>query len=152
MRAVYRLNAEELDHQFLASLKSLFKNKKIEIVVSSVDEAAHMTKHNVGVSDAQLIDKDLNQVEIDEVIVDDDSLTIELLDGRTVVAPILWYPRLAYATQSERQHFEIRTNVIYWPVLDEEVSVRSLLLGRKSGESLQSLEKWLAGRETVAVA
>lgn len=111
-----------------------------------------MIKHNSKQLDAQLIDKELNQVEIDEVIVDDDSLTIELRDGRTVVAPILWYPRLAYATQSERQHFEIRTNVIYWPELDEEVSVRSLLLGRKSGESLQSLEKWLADRETVIVA
>ncbi|HRW09798.1 MAG TPA: DUF2442 domain-containing protein [Caldilineaceae bacterium] len=111
-----------------------------------------MTEHYSDRSIAQLIDKELNQVEIDEVVVDEDSLTIELRDGRTVVAPILWYPRLAYATQSERQQFEIRTNVIYWPELDEEVSVRSLLLGRKSGESLQSLEKWLAGRETVAVA
>jgi hypothetical protein len=101
---------------------------------------------------AQLIDKELNQVEIDEVVVDDDSLTIELLDGRTVVAPILWYPRLAYATQVERQQFEVRTNVIYWPELDEEVSVRSLLLGRKSGESLQSLQKWLADRKAMVVA
>jgi hypothetical protein len=101
---------------------------------------------------AQLIDKELNQVEIDEVSIDDDSLTVELQDGRTIVAPVLWYPRLAYATQSERQRFEIRKNAIYWPELDEEVSVRSILLGRKSGESLQSLEKWLADREAMVVA
>jgi hypothetical protein len=101
---------------------------------------------------AQLIENELNQIEIDEVLVDDDSLTIELLDGRTIVAPILWYPRLAYATASERQRFEVRKNVIYWPELDEEVSARSILLGRKSGESLQSLEKWLADRETMVVA
>ncbi len=100
----------------------------------------------------QLIDSELNQVEIDEVLIDDDSLTVELTDGRTIIAPILWYPRLAYAIQSERQHFEIRKNVVYWPELDEEVSARSILLGRKSGENLQSLDRWLAGRKAMAVA
>ncbi|HRW09800.1 MAG TPA: hypothetical protein P5121_32085 [Caldilineaceae bacterium] len=42
MKSVYRLNAEELDYQFLESLKSLFKNKEIEIVVSEVDETAYL--------------------------------------------------------------------------------------------------------------
>jgi hypothetical protein len=67
----------------------------------------------------QLLDNELNQTEIDEVIIDDDSLTVELRDGRTIVAPILWYPHLAYATQSERQQFETHRNVIFWPELDE---------------------------------
>ncbi|MEZ4866795.1 MAG: DUF2442 domain-containing protein [Caldilineaceae bacterium] len=111
-----------------------------------------MTEYQFNRSVIQLLDKELNQAEIDEVLIDEESLTIELQDGRTIIAPILWYPRLSYATPSERQLFEIRRNVIYWPELDEEVSVRSILLGRKSGESLQSLEEWLAGRETVVVA
>ena len=42
MKSVYRLNAEELDYQFLESLKSLFKNKEIEIVVSEVDETTYL--------------------------------------------------------------------------------------------------------------
>ncbi|MEZ4866793.1 MAG: hypothetical protein R3C14_36065 [Caldilineaceae bacterium] len=42
MQSVYRLNAEELDYQFLESLKSLFKNKEIEIIVSEVDETAYL--------------------------------------------------------------------------------------------------------------
>jgi Protein of unknown function (DUF2442) len=101
---------------------------------------------------AQLLDRELNQTEIDEVVIDDDSLTVELRDGRTIVIPILWYPRLAYATQTERQQFEIRRNVILWPTLDEEISVRGMLLGRKSGESAQSLQRWLSEREAVVVA
>ncbi len=101
---------------------------------------------------AELLDNELNQTEIDEVRVDDDSLTVELSDGRTIVAPILWYPRLAYATQIERQQFEIRRNVIFWPELDEEVSVRGMLLGRKSGESPQSLQRWLSEREALVAA
>ncbi len=42
MQSVYRLNAEELDYQFLESIKSLFKNKEIEIIVSEVDETAYL--------------------------------------------------------------------------------------------------------------
>lgn len=98
---------------------------------------------------AELLDHELNQTEIDEVLIDDDSLTVELRDGRAIVTPILWYPRLAYATVSERQQFEIRRNVIFWPQLDEEVSVRGMLLGRKSGESPQSLQRWLSARESL---
>lgn len=101
---------------------------------------------------AQLLDNELNQTEIGEVLVDDNSLTVELQDGRTIIAPILWYPRLAYATQAERQQFEIRRNVIFWPTLDEEVSVRGMLLGRKSGESAQSLQRWLSERESMVAA
>ena len=111
-----------------------------------------MIEHKPDGQVAQLLEDELNQTEIDEVVVDDDSLTVELRDGRTIVAPILWYPRLAYATLAERQQFEIRRNVILWPTLDEEISVRGMLLGRKSGESQQSLGKWLAERATVAVA
>lgn len=100
---------------------------------------------------AQLLDKELEQTEIAEVAVDDDSLTVDLADGRTIVTPILWYPRLAYATDCERQTFKVSRNVVFWPNLDEEISVRSMLLGRKSGESQQSLAKWLAQRENAIV-
>lgn len=98
---------------------------------------------------AQLLDKELEQTEIAEVMIDDDSLTVDLTDGRTIITPILWYPRLAYATDCERQTFVIRHNVIFWSELDEEISVRSMLLGRKSGESQQSLANWLSQREKM---
>lgn len=100
---------------------------------------------------AQLLDKELEQTEIAEVMLDDDSLTVNLVDGRTIITPILWYPRLAYATDCERQAFSIQGNVIFWPELDEEISARSMLLGRKSGESQQSLANWLAQREKTIV-
>ena len=94
----------------------------------------------------QLIETELDRPEIRGVTITDDSLVVDLRDGRTIIAPLLWYPRLAYAADSERQDFEIRRNVIYWQRLDEEVSVRAMLLGRTSGESRQSLERWLAQR------
>ena len=97
---------------------------------------------------ADLLELELERAEIQTVTIDDDSLTVDLKDGRTVITPILWYPRLDYATEQERQNFQILRNVIYWPALDEEVSVRGMLLGRMSGESQASLQRWLTQRQS----
>ena len=42
MQTVYRLNANELDENFLAGLKATFKDQEIEIIVYSVDETAYL--------------------------------------------------------------------------------------------------------------
>ncbi len=84
-----------------------------------------------------------------EIVVPDDTLTVELEDGRTISVPIGWYSRLAHGTVEERNHFEIvgSGHGIHWPELDEDISVESLLLGRQSGESHESFAKWLAKRK-----
>lgn len=98
---------------------------------------------------AQLLETELERTEIQAVSVTDDSLIVDLRDGRSIVALIGWYPRISYATSKEQLHFEIHRNIIHWPDLDEQVSVRGLLLGRKSGESSQSLQQWLTQRNAV---
>jgi hypothetical protein len=77
------------------------------------------------------------------VVVTEDTLTVELMDGRTISVPILWYPRLAHGTPEERNHFELGLEGIHWPDLDEDISTEALLLGEKSGEGPQSLQRWL---------
>ena len=79
----------------------------------------------------------------------DDCLVVELADGRTMTVPLLWYPRLWYGGEAERSHFEILGDgrYIHWPDLDEDLSVAGMLAGRRSGESPESLKKWLATRE-----
>jgi hypothetical protein len=83
------------------------------------------------------------------VIVTDDTLTVDLVDGRTLSVPIAWYPRLAHATASERQNWTVigRGEGIHWSDLDEDISVAGLLAGRASGESQASLETWLRSRQ-----
>ncbi len=80
--------------------------------------------------------------------ISDDTLTIDLEDGRTVSVPIAWYPRLMFATKKERENWRIiGTGLgIHWEEIDEDISVEALLLGRSSGESQTSLKKWLASR------
>jgi hypothetical protein len=77
-----------------------------------------------------------------------DELIVELADGRTVTVPVSWFPRLANGTPEERSHWEPvgGGEGIHWPDLDEDIRVASLLEGRASGESQESLQKWLADR------
>ncbi|MGI9065256.1 MAG: DUF2442 domain-containing protein [Pyrinomonadaceae bacterium] len=84
------------------------------------------------------------------VKVTDEALIVDLVDGRTIIVPLVWFPRLWHGTNRERNRFEIFGDGAYlhWPDLDEDLTVEGLLAGRKSGESPQSLEKWLSLRKT----
>ena len=83
------------------------------------------------------------------VAVSEDALTVDLVDGRTIIVPLAWYPRLWYGTPEERNHFEIFGDgaYIHWPDVDEDLTVAGLLVGWRSGESPQSLKKWLEARK-----
>ena len=83
------------------------------------------------------------------VQIDEDRLVVDLTDGRSISAPLAWYPRLWRGTPEERACFEIIGDgaYIHWPELDEDLSVAGILAGRRSGESLASLQEWLDGRK-----
>ena len=82
------------------------------------------------------------------VVVTDDTLTVDLSDGRTLSVPLGWYPRLLYGSAAERQRWQLigQGVGIHWPELDEDISVEGLLAGRPSGESQRSLKRWLESR------
>ena len=82
------------------------------------------------------------------VRVSDDALTVDLSDGRTVSAPLAWYPRLLQGTAAERDDHQLIGEGlgIHWPHLDEDISVEGILAGRRSYESKESFEQWLAAR------
>ena len=78
----------------------------------------------------------------------DENMSIQLADGRIITVPLEWYPRLAHATQAERENYELlgHGSAIGWPDLDEHLSIESILAGRSSGESQRSFKQWLASR------
>ena len=92
---------------------------------------------------------EIQEARVQSVTVSDDALTVDLVDGRTIIVPLVWYPRLWHGTPDERNHFEIIGDGMYihWPELDEDLTVAGLLAGRRSGESPQSLKKWLEARK-----
>ncbi len=61
----------------------------------------------------------------------DDSLIVDLMDGRTISVPLAWYPRLHGATNEQRAHWEISGGGygIHWPDIDEDLSTEGLLRG-----------------------
>lgn len=79
----------------------------------------------------------------------EDSLTVGLDDGRTISAPLAWYPRLLHGTDLERRQFEFigQGEGIHWSELDEDISVEGLLAGRRSAESAESLARWRQARQ-----
>ncbi len=89
-------------------------------------------------------------VKAQEVTLSDDTLSIDLDDGRTILIPLAWYPRLWYGESEERQNWRLIGDGIgiHWPDLDEDISVKGLLLGKRSGESQRSLDRWLEKRKT----
>ncbi len=82
------------------------------------------------------------------VAVSRDTLCVVLNDGRTICAPLAWYPRLVFASAKERANWRLigRGQGIHWEDLDEDISIENLIVGRPSGESQSSLKKWLASR------
>jgi hypothetical protein len=82
------------------------------------------------------------------VEVNDDAVSVELADGRTITVPLAWYPRLGHATIEERGSWRLigGGRGIHWPAIDEDISVANLLAGQPSAESQGSFKKWLAGR------
>ncbi len=84
----------------------------------------------------------------ENVTVTDDTLSVDLSDGRTISVPIAWYPRLSHAGQKERENWKLigGGHGIHWEDIDEDISVEGLLAGKSSGESQQSFKKWLEAR------
>ena len=83
-----------------------------------------------------------------QVTIDDEALTVDLNDGRTITVPIAWYPRLLHGTPDERQNWRFIGDGegIHWPDLDEDISMEGIILGKPSGESQRSFQRWLNER------
>lgn len=69
--------------------------------------------------------------EIRDVRVSEDSLSVDLADGRTISVPLAWYPRLLNATQEQRENWQIAGGGfgIHWPDVDEDLSLEGILRG-----------------------
>jgi Protein of unknown function (DUF2442) len=64
----------------------------------------------------------------------DEALVVDLVDGRSVSVPLVWYPRLLRASMKERQQFRLigSGEGIHWELLDEDVSVEGIVAARRS--------------------
>ncbi|NNC32850.1 DUF2442 domain-containing protein [Longimicrobium terrae] len=68
---------------------------------------------------------------VKDVRIDDDLLSVDLADGRTISVPLAWYPALLHASREQRAEWRISGGGfgIHWPALDEDLSTEGLLRG-----------------------
>jgi hypothetical protein len=87
----------------------------------------------------------MNISEATSVAITDDSLIVDLRDGRTITVPLTWFPRLVHGNSMERNSWKIIGNGkgIHWEDLDEDIYVEGLLAGKPSEESQKSFKNWL---------
>jgi hypothetical protein len=66
-----------------------------------------------------------------DVKVNEDELSVRLMDGRTISVPLVWYPRLLNATAKQRKNWQISGGGygIHWEEIDEDLSTEGLLRG-----------------------
>ncbi|MEM9119724.1 MAG: DUF2442 domain-containing protein [Cyanobacteria bacterium P01_F01_bin.56] len=81
-----------------------------------------------------------------QVHVTHEKLIVDLVDRRSLLVPLSWYPRLQHASDEERQDWQLLGDgyAIEWPALDEHIGIEGLLAGKPNGESRRSFERWLA--------
>lgn len=86
-----------------------------------------------------------------KIEVTEDSLIADLSDGRSIIVPLAWYPRLLNGTPQEKSNWRFigRGEGIHWPNLDEDIRVADLIAGKSSGESQRSFKRWLAKRNAL---
>lgn len=75
---------------------------------------------------------------VKDVRLSDDSLSVDLLDGRTITVPLVWYPRLLDANSSQRNNWQVSGGGygIHWPDIDEDLSTSGLLRGTPAAASV----------------
>ncbi len=74
---------------------------------------------------------------IQHIEISEDTLTVDLADGRRLGVPLAWFPRLLHATQEQRDNWELLGDGegIHWPEIDEDLSVAGLLRGSPAPEA-----------------
>jgi hypothetical protein len=92
---------------------------------------------------------EIRVAQIVDVHITDETLTVDLSDGRTVSVPLAWYPRLVHSTSTERNHWRLigRGEGIHFSDLDEDISVENIVAGIPSSESQRSFQRWLEERQ-----
>jgi hypothetical protein len=66
-----------------------------------------------------------------DVHINDDVISVDLFDGRTITVPLAWFPRLLHATPAQRAQWHVSGAGygIHWPRLDEDLTTQGLLQG-----------------------
>jgi hypothetical protein len=74
---------------------------------------------------------------VKDVHFSEDTISVDLVDGRTITVPLAWYPRLLHSTDEQRRNWQVAGGGygIHWPDIDEDLTTQGLLRGAPSPRS-----------------
>ena len=77
---------------------------------------------------------------VQNVYFSEDDISVDLMDGRTITVPLVWYPKLLAATPQQRQRWQVCGGGygIHWEEIDEDLSTEGLLRGAPAPRSTTS--------------
>jgi hypothetical protein len=80
---------------------------------------------------------------VKNVVFNEDTIGVELMDGRTIFVPLIWYPRLLNATPAQRLDWEVCGGGygIHWESIDEDLSTAGMLRGAPAPTTLRNLDR-----------
>ena len=123
-----------------------FSRLELRRIRSIISESIKgLTEHGMAILAVELQVPDAVDVQVTE-----DTLSVELSDGRTISVPLGWYLRLEHASANERANWRLigKGCGIHWEDIDEDLSIEGLLAGKTSGESQASFKRWLQSRRS----
>ena len=73
----------------------------------------------------------IQELRIKDIVVTQDAITAQLMDGRSISVPLAWSWRLSEATPEQRANWEIigDGDGVHWPDIDEDISAEGMLYG-----------------------
>lgn len=80
-----------------------------------------------------------SSVKATRVHFDQDSMWVDLSDGRIIGVPLAWFPRLLHASADERMQVRISGRGLHWEALDEDISIAGLLAGQCDQSTSQNI-------------
>ena len=77
---------------------------------------------------------------VKDVRFSDDCISVDLMDGRTISVPLVWYPRLLKATAEQRETWEVCGGGygLHWDEIDEDLSTEGMLRGAPAPDATTS--------------
>ena len=68
----------------------------------------------------------------------EDTVSVDLMDGRTIIVPLVWYPKLLSATPEQREKWQVCGGGygIHWTEIDEDLSTEGMLRGASAPKKL----------------
>ncbi len=74
---------------------------------------------------------------VKNVLFTEDTISVELMDGRTITVPLVWYPKLLQATPQQREQWQVCGGGygIHWAEIDEDLSTEGMLRGAPAPRS-----------------